>query len=148
MLIRDFELLDLDPSLIDGLILSHGHRDHYGGLEVRHPLSSKNAPGSQALRRRRGQLSREVDQTARRRTGVLGYARPQDAGGRRRRYGVLRSPACASRRVYDWPHPLQSFERVLEYTLVEREDHGNRSPDHFTEAERLGRSPISIWTST
>jgi 7,8-dihydropterin-6-yl-methyl-4-(beta-D-ribofuranosyl)aminobenzene 5'-phosphate synthase len=33
VLIRNFELLDLDPSWIDGLILSHGHRDHYGGLE-------------------------------------------------------------------------------------------------------------------
>ena len=33
VLIRNFELLDLDPSRIDGLILSHGHRDHYGGLE-------------------------------------------------------------------------------------------------------------------
>ena len=33
VLIRNFELLDLDPSLMDGLILSHGHRDHYGGLE-------------------------------------------------------------------------------------------------------------------
>jgi 7,8-dihydropterin-6-yl-methyl-4-(beta-D-ribofuranosyl)aminobenzene 5'-phosphate synthase len=29
---RNFELLDIDPSKIDGLILSHAHRDHYGGL--------------------------------------------------------------------------------------------------------------------
>ena len=33
VLIRNFALLDLDPGDIDGLILSHGHRDHYGGLE-------------------------------------------------------------------------------------------------------------------
>jgi len=33
VLIRKFELLDLDPGRIGGLILSHGHRDHYGGLE-------------------------------------------------------------------------------------------------------------------
>src|SRR5271169_6765438 len=33
VLIRNFELLDLDPARINGLILSHGHRDHYGGLE-------------------------------------------------------------------------------------------------------------------
>jgi len=29
---RNFGLLDIDPTKIDGLILSHGHRDHYGGL--------------------------------------------------------------------------------------------------------------------
>ncbi len=33
--------------------------------------------------------------------------------------------------------PRQSFERVLESTLVERE--GSTGADHFTEAERLGR---------
>ena len=29
---RNFELLDIEPSKIDGLILSHAHRDHFGGL--------------------------------------------------------------------------------------------------------------------
>ena len=29
---RNFDLLDIDPTRINGLILSHGHRDHYGGL--------------------------------------------------------------------------------------------------------------------
>ncbi len=29
---RNFHLLDIDPAKIDGLILSHAHRDHYGGL--------------------------------------------------------------------------------------------------------------------
>ncbi|OGA21661.1 MAG: hypothetical protein A3I02_01285 [Betaproteobacteria bacterium RIFCSPLOWO2_02_FULL_67_26] len=30
---RNFELLDIDPAAINGLILSHGHRDHFGGLD-------------------------------------------------------------------------------------------------------------------
>jgi 7,8-dihydropterin-6-yl-methyl-4-(beta-D-ribofuranosyl)aminobenzene 5'-phosphate synthase len=30
---RNVSLLDIDPGRINGLILSHGHRDHYGGLE-------------------------------------------------------------------------------------------------------------------
>jgi 7,8-dihydropterin-6-yl-methyl-4-(beta-D-ribofuranosyl)aminobenzene 5'-phosphate synthase len=30
---RNFELLKIDPAAIDGLILSHGHRDHFGGLD-------------------------------------------------------------------------------------------------------------------
>jgi 7,8-dihydropterin-6-yl-methyl-4-(beta-D-ribofuranosyl)aminobenzene 5'-phosphate synthase len=29
---RNLSLLDVDPARINGLILSHGHRDHYGGL--------------------------------------------------------------------------------------------------------------------
>ena len=30
---RNFELLDIEPAKINGLILSHGHRDHFGGLD-------------------------------------------------------------------------------------------------------------------
>lgn len=30
---RNFELLDIDAAKINGLILSHGHRDHFGGLD-------------------------------------------------------------------------------------------------------------------
>lgn len=30
---RNFDLLDIDPGKLNGLILSHGHRDHFGGLD-------------------------------------------------------------------------------------------------------------------
>ena len=30
---RNFDLLDINPGAIDGLILSHAHRDHFGGLD-------------------------------------------------------------------------------------------------------------------
>lgn len=30
---RNFDLLGIEPSKLSGLILSHGHRDHFGGLE-------------------------------------------------------------------------------------------------------------------
>ncbi len=32
VLVRNFDLLDLAPEKLNGLILSHGHLDHYGGL--------------------------------------------------------------------------------------------------------------------
>src|SRR2546421_6433072 len=31
ILIRNFTLLGIEPERLNGLILSHGHRDHYGG---------------------------------------------------------------------------------------------------------------------
>ena len=30
---RNFDILGMDAKKIDGLILSHGHRDHFGGLD-------------------------------------------------------------------------------------------------------------------
>jgi 7,8-dihydropterin-6-yl-methyl-4-(beta-D-ribofuranosyl)aminobenzene 5'-phosphate synthase len=33
ILSRNFDLLGINPAKINGLILSHAHRDHYGGLE-------------------------------------------------------------------------------------------------------------------
>src|SRR6516164_6514886 len=32
VLLRNFGLLGMEPERLNGLILSHGHRDHYGGL--------------------------------------------------------------------------------------------------------------------
>jgi 7,8-dihydropterin-6-yl-methyl-4-(beta-D-ribofuranosyl)aminobenzene 5'-phosphate synthase len=32
VLVRNFTLLGIEPERLNGLILSHGHRDHYGGL--------------------------------------------------------------------------------------------------------------------
>jgi 7,8-dihydropterin-6-yl-methyl-4-(beta-D-ribofuranosyl)aminobenzene 5'-phosphate synthase len=33
ILTRNVDLLDINPAQINGLILSHGHRDHFGGLD-------------------------------------------------------------------------------------------------------------------
>ena len=140
VLIRNFELLDLDPGRIDGLILSHGHRDHYGGLEgfVTHYRARMRADlrlfaGGEANFREKWIKRRGADPVS---------------------WGVLDREALESAAVgtvcCDAPHaltgafttgyiPRQSFEHVLENTLVASETEENSPPDHFTEAERLGR---------
>jgi 7,8-dihydropterin-6-yl-methyl-4-(beta-D-ribofuranosyl)aminobenzene 5'-phosphate synthase len=89
VMIRNFELLDLDPGRIDGLILSHGHRDHYGGLGGFVPHYRPRMRPDLRLFAGGEADSREKWVKRRRRTGVLGCSRPQDAGSRPCRNGVL-----------------------------------------------------------
>jgi 7,8-dihydropterin-6-yl-methyl-4-(beta-D-ribofuranosyl)aminobenzene 5'-phosphate synthase len=140
VLIRNFDLLDLDPGRIDGLILSHGHRDHYGGLEgfVNHFRSRMHSDlrlvaGGEANFREKwikrsgadpvswGLLDRKALEAAA--VGTVCCDTPQALQG-----------AFTTGYI-----PRQSFERVLENTLVENEADVELSSDHFTEAERQGR---------
>ena len=140
VLIRNFELLELDPGRIDGLILSHGHRDHYGGLagfishyRARMRSDLKLFAGGEANFREKWIKQR---------------------GGGTVSWGRLDREALEAAEVgtvcCDVPHallgafttghiPRQSFERVLESTLVESVDRASTGPDHFTEEERQGR---------
>jgi 7,8-dihydropterin-6-yl-methyl-4-(beta-D-ribofuranosyl)aminobenzene 5'-phosphate synthase len=140
VLIRNFELLDLDPGRLDGLILSHGHRDHYGGLEgfVGH-YRPKMRPG---LKLYAGGEANFHEKWIKRRG-----AEPVSWGRLDRK--VLDAAAVGTV-CCDTPQALlgpfttgyiarQSFERVLENTLVESEAEATQSPDHFTETERQGR---------
>jgi 7,8-dihydropterin-6-yl-methyl-4-(beta-D-ribofuranosyl)aminobenzene 5'-phosphate synthase len=140
ILIRNFELLELDPGQIDGLILSHGHRDHYGGLEgfvghyrLRMRPNLRLFAGGEANFREKWIKRRNADPVS---WGLLDREALQAADV---------SAVCC-----DTPHALQgafttgyiprlSFERVLENTLVKSEPGESPSPDHFTEAERRGR---------
>ena len=64
VLIRNFELLDLDPGHIDGLILSHGIATITAGSTALSRTIARNAPRRQTVHRRRECLSREMDQAA------------------------------------------------------------------------------------
>ena len=140
VLIRNFELLDLSPDHIDGVILSHGHRDHYGGLEgfVTH-YRAKMRPdlklfaGGEANFREKWIKRRGGEPVS---WGALDREALEAAG--------VDTVCCeaprALRGAFTTGHILrQSFERVLENTLVESERGSNPSPDHFTEPERQGR---------
>ena len=135
ILIRNFDLLGIAPGRLDGLILSHGHRDHYGGL-----VGFVGAYRS----RMRGdlQLFAGGEANFRERWNAESKGEPVS-------WGTLDRAALDSARVAtvccDAPHALsgpfttghierQSFERVLPNTLVEPGPY-----DHFSEQERRGR---------
>lgn len=131
---RNFDLLGIDPARIHGLILSHGHRDHFGGLEgfveqyrtrMRDDLSLY-VGGEDVFREK---WIKEKDQE------------PES-------WGILDRTALTAQHVAPVccgaPHILDggftsgyiertSFETVSGGTLIEEDD------DHFTEAERGGR---------
>ena len=136
VLIRNFALLDLDPGRIDGLILSHGHRDHYGGLEgfVSHYRARMRShlrlfAGGEANFRERWIKRRDGDPVS---WGMLDRRALEAAN-----VGTVCCEAPhALLGAFTTGHiPRQSFERVLENTLVESED----PAEHFTAAERQGR---------
>ncbi|HEY3908820.1 MAG TPA: MBL fold metallo-hydrolase [Stellaceae bacterium] len=135
ILIRNFALLDLDPTRIDGLILSHGHRDHYGGLEgfvarhrARMPADLKLFAGGAAAFAEKWIKRRGADPVS---WGVLDRSAIEAAH--------VATVCCDAAQALAGPFTTghiarQSFERVLDSTLVEPE-----TVDHFTEAERRGR---------
>ena len=135
ILLRNFDLLGIAPERLDGLILSHSHRDHYGGMVgfVEH---------------HRSQMRDDLKLFA---GGDLAF-REKWLGSRDeepRSWGALDAAALAASRVEtvccDTAHALQgpftsgqiarqSFERVLPNTLVEP-----TPSDHYSDAERRGR---------
>jgi 7,8-dihydropterin-6-yl-methyl-4-(beta-D-ribofuranosyl)aminobenzene 5'-phosphate synthase len=140
VLIRNFDLLDLDPGRIDGLILSHGHRDHYGGLEgfVNHYRSRMRSDlrlvaGGEANFREKWIKRRGADPVS---WGLLDRKALEAAA-----VGTLccDTPQALQGAFTTGYIPRQSFERVLENTLVENAADANLSTEHFTEAERQGR---------
>jgi 7,8-dihydropterin-6-yl-methyl-4-(beta-D-ribofuranosyl)aminobenzene 5'-phosphate synthase len=135
VLIRNLTLLGIEPERLDGLILSHGHRDHYGGLIgfVHHYRDRMRddlrlfAGGKETFREK-----------------WVGSRDEEPAS-----WGALDSAALEAARVKtvccDHAHALagpfttgniarQSFEKVLPNTLVEP-----TPADHFTEDEQRGR---------
>ncbi len=132
---RNFDLLGIEPEKLDGLILSHSHRDHYGGLVgfVGHYRDRMRADVK--LYTGGGLTYRQKWSGAR--------------GGEPVSVGALDGAALVEARVEtvccDHAHVLagpftsgaiarQSFERVLPNTMVEP-----TVADHFTDEERRGR---------
>ena len=132
---RNFDLLGVAPEKLDGLILSHSHRDHYGGLV---------GFVEQYRARMRDDLKLYTggNLTFREKWTPRGSEEPASMG-------ALDGAALAAAHVEtvccDHAHALggpftsgpiarTSFERVQPNTLIEP-----TAEDHFTEEERRGR---------
>ena len=132
---RNFDLLGIEAEKLDGLILSHSHRDHYGGLV---------GFVEQYRARMRDDLKLYTggNLTFREKWTPRGSEAPASMG-------ALDGAALAAAHIEtvccDHAHSLggpftsgpiarTSFERVLPNTLIEP-----TAEDHFTEEERRGR---------
>jgi 7,8-dihydropterin-6-yl-methyl-4-(beta-D-ribofuranosyl)aminobenzene 5'-phosphate synthase len=130
---RNFDLLDINPARLNGLILSHAHRDHYGGMEgfvdsFRHrmPGDMPFIVGGEGIFRERwtkGEGDEWVSWGALDRTALTAQ-------------NVL-PVACETPRALEGAFTTgyierTSFEQVTGGSMV-------ASEDHFTEEERRGK---------
>ena len=135
ILLRNFDLLGIEADKLDGLILSHAHRDHYGGMVgfvERHRALMRDdlklfAGGDLTFREKwlgsRDEAPRSwgaLDKAAldRARVEAVGCAHPHALAGPFTSGQIAR----------------QSFERVLPNTLIEP-----TAEDHYSDEEKRGR---------
>ena len=135
ILLRNFDLLGIAAEKLDGLILSHAHRDHYGGLVgfVQHHRAQlrdelKLYSGGDLVFREKWLGSRDEEPRS---WGALDSAALAAAH--------VETVCCDDAQALAGPFTSgriarQSFERVLPNTLVEP-----TAADHYTEEERRGR---------
>jgi 7,8-dihydropterin-6-yl-methyl-4-(beta-D-ribofuranosyl)aminobenzene 5'-phosphate synthase len=135
ILVRNLTLLGIEPERLNGLILSHGHRDHYGGLPgfVAHYRDHMRGDlrlfaGGNETFREKWVGSRDEEPAS---WGALDRAALEAAR--------VETVCCDTAQALEGPFTTgniarQSFEHVLPNTLIEP-----TPADHFTEEERRGR---------
>jgi 7,8-dihydropterin-6-yl-methyl-4-(beta-D-ribofuranosyl)aminobenzene 5'-phosphate synthase len=143
VLTRNIELLEVDPAKLDGLILSHGHLDHYGGLvgflatyrERMRPELALFAGGETNFCYSYVKLPGK-DQPV-----LFGVLDRRDLAKAKVETVLCETPLVVGDAFTSGHIERAGFERVLPNTLTEAGVHDGAGcqAEHFTEAERQGR---------
>ena len=129
---RNFDLLDISPARLNGLILSHGHRDHFGGMDgfvLQHRSRMRDDlalyVGGETIFREKWIKERDSE------------AQSWGAINRMSLHAQnVATVCCPAPRALEGPFTSgyierKSFEEVTGGSMVE--------DDHYTEAERKGK---------
>jgi 7,8-dihydropterin-6-yl-methyl-4-(beta-D-ribofuranosyl)aminobenzene 5'-phosphate synthase len=130
---RNFDLLDIDPAKINGLILSHGHRDHFGGLDGFVHQHRNRMREDIALFVGGDTVFREKWITEKRGEDPISWGAIDQVSLRAHRVDTV---CCPKPLALDGPFTSgyierTSFEQVTGGTLVQ--------DDHYSEEERSGK---------
>jgi 7,8-dihydropterin-6-yl-methyl-4-(beta-D-ribofuranosyl)aminobenzene 5'-phosphate synthase len=131
---RNIDLLNVDPTKINGLVLSHGHRDHYGGLSGFVAQYRTRMPTDLALYVGGEDVFREKWIRAGKDGKMASWGTPDIIGLSAQNVAQV---CCGSPHALEGPFTTgyierQSFENVTGGTMVE-------DYDHYSEEERRGR---------
>jgi 7,8-dihydropterin-6-yl-methyl-4-(beta-D-ribofuranosyl)aminobenzene 5'-phosphate synthase len=140
---RNINLLDIDPSKLNGLVLSHGHLDHYGGLDgflQQHRPTMQDdislfVGGEDAFSPRWVEEESEETESTAPIMAFWGELSREMLGAHK-----IAPVCCEAPRVLDGSFTSgyierNSFEATTSNTHIQ-------SPDHFTEEERKGKLMI------
>jgi len=129
---RNFDLLDIDAAAIGGLILSHSHRDHYGGLDGFVTQHRNRMPKDLALYVGGETVFREkwISEQG---SVPQSWGAPNQVSLRAQNVATVccQTPCALAGPFTSGYIARNSFEEVTGGTLVEEE--------HYSEAERKGK---------
>jgi 7,8-dihydropterin-6-yl-methyl-4-(beta-D-ribofuranosyl)aminobenzene 5'-phosphate synthase len=153
VLINNLDLLEVDPSRLNGLILSHGHRDHFGGLvgflqkyrDVMPADLTLYTGGEDTFCYRHTKTPSGFSQTA----GFAGVLDRRDLATQRVRTVLSPDPIVIDGHAFtSGAVPLRSVEKILPNTFEEYGTHDGAGCDasHCTPAELQGKiEPDQHW---